>query len=152
MRRLLVWPAVLKSGRRVVCRLAELNEIRIDKWLWAARFFKTRSLAADAVNGGKVHVNGQRCKPGKDIKIGDVITVSINQYRWEIVVNDLNKQRRPAKEAALLYQEDEASSVKRQQQIELYKQQQALQHPSEREIKPNKKQRRQIHRFKQDAS
>jgi ribosome-associated heat shock protein Hsp15 len=136
----------------VVCRLAELNEIRIDKWLWAARFFKTRSLAADAVNGGKVHVNGQRCKPGKDIKIGDVITVSINQYRWEIVVNDLNKQRRPAKEAALLYQEDEASSVKRQQQIELYKQQQALQHPSEREIKPNKKQRRQIHRFKQDAS
>lgn len=143
---------VLKSGRRVVCRLAEINEIRIDKWLWAARFFKTRSLAADAVNGGKVHVNGQRCKPGKDIKIGDVITVSINQYRWEIVVNDLNKQRRPAKEAALLYQEDEASSIKRQQQIELYKQQQALQHPSEREIKPNKKQRRQIHRFKQDAS
>jgi len=132
--------------------LAEINEIRIDKWLWAARFFKTRSLAADAVNGGKVHVNGQRCKPGKDIKIGDVITVSINQYRWEIVVNDLNKQRRPAKEAALLYQEDEASSIKRQQQIELYKQQQALQHPSEREIKPNKKQRRQIHRFKQDAS
>ncbi|MDD2737794.1 MAG: S4 domain-containing protein [Methylomonas lenta] len=132
--------------------MAEINEIRIDKWLWAARFFKTRSLAADAVNGGKVHVNGQRCKPGKDIKIGDVITVSINQYRWEIVVNDLNKQRRPAKEAALLYQEDEASSIKRQQQIELYKQQQALQHPSEREIKPNKKQRRQIHRFKQDAS
>ncbi|OAI18438.1 RNA-binding protein [Methylomonas lenta] len=132
--------------------MAELNEIRIDKWLWAARFFKTRSLAADAVNGGKVHVNGQRCKPGKDIKIGDLITVSINQYRWEIVVNDLNKQRRPAKEAALLYQEDEVSSVKRQQQIELFKQQQALQHPSEREIKPNKKQRRQIHRFKQDAS
>ena len=143
---------VLKSGRRVVCRLADIQEIRIDKWLWAARFFKTRSLASDAVNGGKVHVNGQRCKPGKNIKIGDVITISINQYLWEIAVIDLNKQRRPAKEAALLYQEDEASSAKRQQQIVLHKQQQALQHPSEREHKPNKKQRRQIHRFKQDAS
>ena len=141
----------LKSGRRVVCRLVEINDIRIDKWLWAARFFKTRSLASDAVNGGKVHVNGQRCKPGKDIKIGDVITISIHQYSWEIVVTGLNNQRRPAKEACLLYQEDEASSAKRLQQIELHKQQQALQHPSEREIKPNKKQRRQIHRFKQDA-
>lgn len=131
--------------------MAELDEIRIDKWLWAARFFKTRSLAADAVNGGKVHVNGQRCKPGKSIKIGDMIRVSKDQYYWDIQVTDLNKQRRPAKEAALLFAEDEASSDKRRQQIELHKQQQALQHPSEREHKPNKKQRRQIHRFKQDT-
>lgn len=131
--------------------MVEISEVRIDKWLWAARFFKTRSLAADAVNGGKVHVNGQRCKPGKDIKVGDVVTVSKDQYTWEIRVTDLIKQRRPAKEAAQLYQEDEASVTKRQQQVELHKQQQALQHPSERERRPNKKQRRQIHRFKQDA-
>jgi len=132
------------------CRLAEVTSIRIDKWLWAARFFKTRSLAADAVNGGKVHVNGQRCKPGKDIKIGDWVTVTKDQYSWNIQVTDLNKQRRPAKEAALLYEEDESSAEQRHRQIELQKQQKALLHPSERERKPNKKQRRQIHRFKQD--
>lgn len=132
--------------------MAEISEIRLDKWLWAARFFKTRSLAAEAVSGGKVHVNGQRCKPGKEIKPGDVITVSKEQYTWEIAVTDLNKQRRPAQEAALLYDESQTSLLKRQQQIEQHKLQQSLQHPSEREHKPNKKQRRQIHRFKQDAN
>ncbi len=131
--------------------MAEINEVRIDKWLWAARFFKTRGLAAEAVNGGKVHVNGQRCKPGKEIKTGDVVTISKDQYSWEVSVTELNKQRRPAKEAVLLYDENQASKLKRQQQIEQQKQQQALQHPSERERRPNKKQRRQIHRFKQDT-
>ncbi len=132
--------------------LSEVSEVRIDKWLWAARFFKTRSLAADAVNGGKVHVNGQRCKPGKDVKIGDIVTVTKDQHTWTITVTDLNKQRRPAKEAALLFNEDQASIDKRHQQIELQKQQNALHPPSERERKPNKKQRRLIHRFKQDIS
>lgn len=131
--------------------MTETDDVRIDKWLWAARFFKTRMLASEAVSGGKVHVNGQRCKPGKDVKVGDVITITKDQYTWEICVTDLNKQRRPASEASRLYSEDEASIVKRQRQVELHKQQQALQHPSEREHKPNKKQRRQIHRFKQDA-
>jgi len=131
--------------------MTEPSDLRIDKWLWAARFFKTRQLAADAVTGGKVHINGQRCKPGKDVKIGDVITVSKDQSIWEIRVSDLNKQRRPAKEAQMLYSEDEASVVKRRQQLELHKQQQAMLHPSEREHKPNKKQRRQIHRFKLDS-
>ena len=126
------------------------DDVRIDKWLWAARFFKTRNLAADAVNGGKVHVNGQRCKPSRDLKVGDVVTITKDQNQWEIRVTDLNKQRRSAKEAATLYSEDEASINKRLQQIELRKQQQALMPASERERRPNKKQRRQIHRFKQD--
>ncbi|OQW71751.1 MAG: RNA-binding protein [Proteobacteria bacterium ST_bin11] len=129
----------------------ELSQVRIDKWLWAARFFKTRGLAADAVNGGKVHVNGQRCKPGKEVKLGDLISVSKDQYSWQVSVTGLNNQRRPAQEAAVLYCEDQTSIDKRLKQIELHKQQQALLHPSERDHKPNKKQRRQIHRFKQDA-
>lgn len=131
--------------------MTELGQVRIDKWLWAARFFKTRGLASDAVNGGKVHVNGQRCKPGKEVKVGDLISVTKDQYTWELTVTDLNNQRRPAKEAVALYSEDQASIEKRLKQIELHKQQQALLHPSERDHKPNKKQRRQIHRFKQDA-
>lgn len=142
---------VLRLGLIRVIRLAEVDDVRIDKWLWAARFFKTRSLAADAVNGGKVHINGQRCKPGKEVKVGDLISVSKDQSTWEITVTDLNKQRRPAKEAVQLYSEDETSLKKRLDQAELRKQQQAMLHPSEREHKPNKKQRRQIHRFKQDA-
>jgi ribosome-associated heat shock protein Hsp15 len=131
--------------------MTNTEDVRIDKWLWAARFFKTRNLAADAVNGGKVHVNGQRCKPSRDLRVGDVVTITKDQNNWEIRVTDLNKQRRPAKEAATLYSEDETSVNKRLQQIELRKQQQALMPASERERRPNKKQRRQIHRFKQDS-
>ena len=126
-------------------------EIRIDKWLWAARFFKTRQLAAEAVTGGKVHINGQRCKPGKEVKIGDLVKISKDKYSWEIRVLAVMKQRRTSKEAVLLYNEEEVSISKRLQLIELHKQQQALLHPGEREHKPNKKQRRQIHRFKQDT-
>lgn len=129
--------------------MADIEEIRIDKWLWAARFFKTRSLAAEAVNGGKVHVNGQRCKPGKDIRIGDRVSVTKDQYTWDVTVTHLNKQRRPASEAADLYDEDPLSIEKRHQQLELRKQQ-ALLNPTERERKPNKKQRRLLHRFRQD--
>ena len=131
--------------------MIEISDVRIDKWLWAARFFKTRQLASEAVNGGKVHVNGQRCKPGKDVKIGDEVTITKDQYIWKIQVVNLNKQRGPAKVAAMLYAEDQASATLRAQQVEIRKQQLALQHPSEREHKPNKKQRRQIHRFKQDG-
>ena len=129
--------------------MSELNVLRIDKWLWASRFFKTRKLASEAVSGGKVHVNGQRCKPSKEIKIGSKILIHKDQYSWDVTILVLNKQRRPASEVRVWYQETPKSLDKRQQQIVINKEQRQLLPHSERELRPNKKQRRQIHRFKQ---
>ena len=127
----------------------DVEAIRLDKWLWAARFYKTRSLAADAINGGKVHVNGQRTKAAKDIKIGTAITISKNGYTWDIVVTVLTGQRRSAKEAVLLYQETPESHSKRQLQLQSEREQKELLGFSGIDHKPNKKDRRLIHRFKQ---
>ncbi|TAL48221.1 MAG: RNA-binding protein [Methylovulum sp.] len=128
---------------------AEPESIRLDKWLWAARFFKTRKLAADAIAGGKVHVNNQRSKPGKEIRLGAVLTISKDMYRWELTVTALSSQRRPAQEAALLYEESPESHAKRQQQAMLQREQRELFAYSGQDHKPNKKERRLIHRFKQ---
>lgn len=125
-----------------------LDTLRLDKWLWAARFFKTRKLAADAVSGGKVHVNGQRCKPSKLIKVAMQLVIRKDQLSWEITVLALNHQRRPAIEAVLLYLETETSQKLREQQ----QQQQKLAYQAgclQTDKRPNKKQRRQIHSFKQ---
>lgn len=131
--------------------MSNLESIRIDKWLWTARFFKTRKLAADAVSGGKVHLNGQRCKPAKEVKPGVELSITKGLYQWELTVIGINTHRRPAKEAVLLYQEEQESIDKREQQRTLEKEQRALLPYSEREHRPNKKQRRQIHRFKQEG-
>lgn len=90
------------------------DKIRLDKWLWAARFFKTRSLAADAVDSGKVHVDGDRAKPAKEVKPGQVMRIRHGQEEIEVVVRGLSGQRRGAPEAALLYEETEASRLKRE--------------------------------------
>ena len=131
--------------------MLELNVLRIDKWLWATRFFKTRKLASEAVSGGKVHVNGQRCKPSKDVKVGSTILIHKDQYSWDVTILVLNKQRRPSSEVSLWYQETPESLNKRQQQILINKEQRQLLAHAERELRPNKKQRRQIHRFKQTS-
>ena len=127
----------------------ELEAIRLDKWLWSARFFKTRKLAGDAISGGKVHVNNQRTKPGKEVKQGTKLTISKDSYRWDVTIIAISSQRRSAKEAVLLYEETAESFAKRQQQIIQQREQRELFDFSGQDHKPNKKERRLIHRFKQ---
>ena len=89
------------------------NKCRLDKWLWAARFFKTRGLAADAIDGGKVRVDGDRAKPAKEVKIGALITIRNKDVEIECEATGLSNIRRGAPEAALLYAETEASKQRR---------------------------------------
>ena len=89
------------------------NKYRLDKWLWAARFFKTRSLAADAVDSGKVRVDGDRAKPAKEVKIGMLLNIRNKDFEVECEVTGLSNVRRGAPEAALLYAETSASQQKR---------------------------------------
>ena len=127
----------------------ELESIRLDKWLWTARFFKTRKLAAVAVSGGKVQVNNQRTKPGKEIKPGAMLSINKDGLRWDVRIIALSSQRRSAKEAILLYEESAESLAKRQQQIIQQREQRELFDFSGQDHKPNKKERRLIHRFKE---
>lgn len=120
---------------------------RLDKWLWAARFFKTRKLAAEAITGGKIHLNGQRSKPGKEVKVGNHLSISKGSYRWDVTIEALSKQRRPAREASQLYLESPESHARRQARIVQRKTENDS--SNQPETRPNKKQRRQIHRFKQ---
>jgi len=92
---------------------------RIDKWLWAARFFRTRSLAAAAVDSGRVKWNGQNVKPARELKPGDELDIVAGELRWTVVVRGLNGQRRPAPEARLLYEETAESAARRQRVEEI---------------------------------
>ena len=124
-----------------------LTRVRLDKWLWAARFFKTRSLAKQAIEGGKVHCNGARCKSSREIEVG--FTLEIRQG-WEekvIIVQALSEQRRGAPEAALLYEETPESIAKRQMNATQRKAQNAM-NPAV-SGRPTKQDRRRISRFKQ---
>nr|VFJ42250.1 MAG: heat shock protein Hsp15 [Candidatus Kentron sp. FW] len=91
---------------------------RLDKWLWAARFFKTRSLAAEAISGGKVQVEDQRVKPAKLVRAGARIRIRRGPMEWEVIAQGISKQRRPASEAVLLYQETSASLANRENEAE----------------------------------
>ena len=91
-----------------------METVRIDKWLWAARFFKTRSLATDAVAGGHVRINGERVKPSKDVRPADVVEVRIGELRWTVVVAGVAERRGPASVAATLYEETPESLAARQ--------------------------------------
>ena len=90
------------------------SKFRLDKWLWAARFYKTRSLSVDAIEGGKVRIDAERAKPAKEVKVGQVISIRNKDFEIEVTVMELSNMRRGAPEAALLYQETEASIAKRE--------------------------------------
>jgi len=124
--------------------------MRLDKWLWAARFFKTRQLAAEAVSGGHVHLNGQRTKPGRDIHVGSRLKITKSSLSWDIQIVQLAKQRRPASEALHFYTETEESRLARQEQIKRSRAEQQAS-PVRHQGKPNKRDRRLIHRFKQQS-
>ena len=91
------------------------SKCRLDKWLWAARFFKTRSLAADAIDSGKVHVDGERVKVAKEVRLGALIHIRRKELEIEVVVRGLSLQRKRAPEAALLYEETPESAARRQE-------------------------------------
>jgi ribosome-associated heat shock protein Hsp15 len=97
------------------------TRVRIDKWLWAARFFKTRALAAEAVQGGKVHVNGARVKPARALCVGDRLRIQKGRYEFVVAVRGLKSRRGPASEAQQLYEEDVASVQARQSLLEQHK-------------------------------
>ncbi len=119
-------------------------DLRLDKWLWAARFFKTRQLAVEAINGGKVHVDGQRAKPGRTVRPGTRLEIHKSGLVWTIEVTAIDKQRRSASEAARLYTEDEASQQKRQ---ELIRQRRELGAANTSDGRPTKRDRRRLDQF-----
>ena len=123
-----------------------MDSLRIDKWLWAARFFKTRSLAAEGVEGGKVHLNGARVKPAHVVRIGDELNIRRGPYETIVTVLGLSERRGPAEKAQALYDETEASKAAR---AALAAQLRLERGPSfESEGRPSKKERRDLRDFK----
>jgi ribosome-associated heat shock protein Hsp15 len=122
------------------------SSVRLDKWLWAARFFKTRSVAREAVAGGKVHLNGNRAKPGRALNIGDELRVQRGEEEYTITIVELSIRRGPASVARTFYEESEESRIRREKLAEERK----LEHQqyATRERRPDKRQRRRIVRFK----
>ena len=119
---------------------------RLDKWLWASRFYKTRLLAAEAINGGHVHHNGNRVKPSRVVQLSDTLRIHKTPFTFEIVVEGLSVRRGPAKEAQLLYKELE-ESIQKREKLAAQRKLDAAQLPHT-ERRPDKRDRRRIIRFK----
>jgi ribosome-associated heat shock protein Hsp15 len=123
--------------------------VRVDKWLWAARFFKTRSAAQQAIDGGRIKMNGERVKPAKTLALGDRLSIHIGVYEWLVTVRGLSDKRGPATVARELYDEDAESAAKRAELVERRK---AYGHPgADREGRPTKRDRRQLERWRDDS-
>lgn len=128
--------------------MSETEKVRLDKWLWAARFYKTRALAKEAIEGGKVHINGQRCKAGKEPKVGDVIKLRAGWDDRVVVVKAIYNKRQKAELAQQLYEETAESLAAREQAAEDRKLlRNSVPRPDQR---PDKKQRRELLRHKAD--
>ena len=120
--------------------------VRLDKWLWAARFYKTRALAREMIEGGKVHYNGQRSKPGKVVELNAVLTLRQGNDDRTVLIVGISEQRRPANEATALYEETQ-ESIEKREKVALARKMNALTmpHPDRR---PDKKERRDLMKFK----
>ncbi|SEI56481.1 heat shock protein Hsp15 [Azotobacter beijerinckii] len=123
------------------------DKVRLDKWLWAARFYKTRALAKEAIEGGKVHCRGERCKPSKEPKVGEELTLRAGFDERTVVIRALSAVRRGAPEAQLLYEETAESRVRREAAAALRK---AGALGLETSGRPSKKQRRQLFQFREE--
>jgi ribosome-associated heat shock protein Hsp15 len=121
------------------------SKLRIDKWLWAARFFKTRALAVDAIESGKVLLNNDRIKPAKTVMASDMLSIRLGPYLFEVEILGLSDRRGPAPQAQKLYRETEAGKLKRETLAAEIK---AQPKPSELKGRPTKRDRREIERFK----
>ena len=121
------------------------DKVRIDKWLWAARFYKTRAIASEAVNGGKVHLDGQRIKASRTVKLGDIYDIQRGYDRITVVVDDLSGRRGPASVAQALYHETEQSIQKRARENEQRKLARMAQPVIDH--RPNKRERRKLRSF-----
>jgi ribosome-associated heat shock protein Hsp15 len=133
-----------REGRRIADP-AEERRIRLDKWLWAARFFKTRALATEAVTGGRVHVGGQRVKPSRAIHLGEILCIQRDSSEYTVIIRALSDRRGPAKEAVLLYEETAESHQQREERAEQHRLQAMTSLRSEG--RPTKQDRRRILHF-----
>ena len=123
-----------------------VETVRIDKWLWAARFFKTRSIAKSAIEGGKVHFDGERVNVSKEVRVGMELTIQQGFEKKTVIIKAISNMRGPAPIAQQLYEETEVSLAKR----ELLASQRKLHNLARPDHRPSKKDRRQISRFKQE--
>lgn len=119
--------------------------MRLDKWLWAARFFKTRSLATQAVNGGRVHLDGERTKPSKELRPGSTLKITRGELTYVVIVRDVSDRRGPASTARLLYEETPESVAARERMIAFLK---ATALPDDRTGRPSKRDRRRLDKLK----
>ena len=132
-------------SRKIPTDVSDTLRVRLDKWLWAARFYKTRALAHEAIEGGRVRLEGDRVKPSREVRVGDVLTLHVNDLEWVVSVQKLSERRGPASEARELYAETGESLAARLRAIE---QRRLMAEPgSGLRGRPSKKDMRLIHRF-----